>query len=178
MRVDNGMAHSRDLSSSSSLILEWSSAAHTGQTHRRQPAARAPGDLKSLTHVLKARFPCLAVGREPSSYPGRGSYRIKGKTAAVTAANLGKRERDDQPSPEADINWCDLSSGAWERERRGYQQSCHKSLLDFQGCGPAPRKMQSWKQKLGHVGRPSLAGPTALRGQAAKRITPRDSKHG
>lgn len=59
MRVDNGMAHSRDLSSSSSLILEWSSAAHTGQTHRRQPA----GDLKSLSPRPEGQISVSGCGK-------------------------------------------------------------------------------------------------------------------
>jgi hypothetical protein len=44
----DGVDHSRDLPSSS-LILELSSEAHTGQNHRQQPVVRDTGGLRSLS---------------------------------------------------------------------------------------------------------------------------------
>lgn len=95
--------------------------------------------------------------------------------APVTPTNLGKKEKEKRErrstQPKADINHCDFSSGAWERELRGYLGSCHKSLLDFQRCtaqllGKCRARSRNWVtfEDL------RWPGPTVPRGRASERI--------
>lgn len=146
----NGLAHPKDLPSSF-LILEWSSVAHTGQIPRRQKVAKATGGLRSLSPCPAGQIAALrlAVEREVSSYPGR-ILASRRKQLRPVPPTWEERERLST-QPEEDIYYSDSSSGAWEREPRGYRQRRHKSPLDFHCCGPAPEEMQSWKPKLGHV---------------------------
>lgn len=164
----NGLAHSKDLLPSSSLILEWSSMAHTGQIPRRQKVAGATGGLRSLS-------PCPA-GQIAVSGCGKGAellswqdLSIKEKTAPTSAANLG-RERDYQPSPRRTFTILIPHQEPGRGSPEVIAKDAINLYLIFIAAAQLLRKCRAGSRNWVMFKDLRWPGPIALRGQASEKV--------